>query len=139
MRILKQSDFLHNGFLEVLTGGLSVINHARYSPSVLPHTDVPPCWHSDIRTRNYGIDDSLGELAKVGRISIPGFRCERCGHQWVSHAQIDPKTCPRCKSRLWDTPVSDAVRSKRPIVKPWETENEVIKLVRADDDADVRK
>ena len=39
------------------------------------------------------------------RIQISGFRCERCGHEWVPRGKSrDPKVCPECKSPYWDTP-----------------------------------
>jgi len=39
------------------------------------------------------------------RVRIRGFRCERCGHEWVPRDKSrDPKVCPECKSPYWDTP-----------------------------------
>src|SRR5438105_2785689 len=48
----------------------------------------------------------------------PGFRCERCGHEWVARRPRNlppgktgkreklpkPRLCPHCKSAWWDTP-----------------------------------
>lgn len=31
------------------------------------------------------------------------FKCERCGHTWLS-AKDPPKYCAKCKSSLWDKP-----------------------------------
>lgn len=39
------------------------------------------------------------------RVRVLGYRCERCGHQWVPrNVAKEPKVCPRCKSPYWDTP-----------------------------------
>ena len=41
----------------------------------------------------------------MGRIPITvmGYRCERCGHEWVSRTgDQDPRVCPKCKSPYWD-------------------------------------
>lgn len=44
-------------------------------------------------------------------ITLPGYRCERCGHQWVARhprgmpdADPRPRICPKCKSARWDSP-----------------------------------
>jgi len=40
----------------------------------------------------------------MARIKLDGFRCERCGHEWVKRGEEDPKVCPKCKSPYWDIP-----------------------------------
>lgn len=41
-----------------------------------------------------------------------GFRCERCGHEWIPRGGIDtePKVCPNpaCKSPYWNKPRKSA-------------------------------
>ena len=50
-------------------------------------------------------------------VRVRGFRCERCGHEWVPrrprdprYAKVkrdklpDPRICPGCKSAWWDRP-----------------------------------
>ena len=37
-------------------------------------------------------------------ISVTGYRCERCSHQWVPRAETEPRVCPKCKSPYWDKP-----------------------------------
>ena len=39
-------------------------------------------------------------------ITVMGYRCERCGHEWVPRGSIDeqPRVCPKCRSPRWDTP-----------------------------------
>ena len=33
---------------------------------------------------------------------ITGYRCERCGHEWVPREKThDPRVCPKCKSPYW--------------------------------------
>jgi predicted Zn-ribbon and HTH transcriptional regulator len=39
------------------------------------------------------------------KVQIWGYRCERCGHEWVPRDKAqDPKVCPHCKSPYWDRP-----------------------------------
>ncbi len=40
----------------------------------------------------------------MARIKLDGFRCERCGHEWVKRGEDDPRVCPKCKSPYWDIP-----------------------------------
>src|SRR5437899_11414927 len=35
-------------------------------------------------------------------IALEGFRCARCGHEWVPRKDEVPRVCPRCKSPFWD-------------------------------------
>jgi predicted Zn-ribbon and HTH transcriptional regulator len=44
-------------------------------------------------------------MAKI-KITVDGYRCERCGHEWIPRTKIttDPKICPNCKTPYWDTP-----------------------------------
>lgn len=43
-------------------------------------------------------------MAKV-QLLVWGFRCERCGHEWVPRNKDDqPRVCPKCKSPYWDKP-----------------------------------
>ena len=38
-------------------------------------------------------------------ITIMGFRCERCEHEWIPRdTQQEPAVCPKCKSPYWDRP-----------------------------------
>jgi len=52
-------------------------------------------------------------MAKM--IQIMGYRCERCGHEWVPRDKDQaPKVCPHCKSPYWDRPrQSDAQTAKK--------------------------
>ena len=43
-------------------------------------------------------------------ITLEGFKCERCGHEWAPREQGKrPKVCPnpKCKSPYWDKPRKD--------------------------------
>ncbi len=49
----------------------------------------------------------------MGRIPITvmGYRCERCEHEWLprrNEAQ-EPKVCPKCKSPYWNSPKKQAI------------------------------
>jgi predicted Zn-ribbon and HTH transcriptional regulator len=38
-------------------------------------------------------------------IRLTGFRCERCGHEWVpKDIKQEPRVCPKCKSPYWNKP-----------------------------------
>lgn len=39
-------------------------------------------------------------------ITVMGFRCERCRHEWIPRRENDkePRVCPKCKSPYWDRP-----------------------------------
>lgn len=43
-------------------------------------------------------------MAKV-KLSVEGFRCERCEHEWIPRNKEDePSVCPKCKSPYWNKP-----------------------------------
>jgi len=35
-------------------------------------------------------------------ITMMGFRCTRCSHEWVPKVDKAPRVCPKCKSPYWD-------------------------------------
>ena len=42
---------------------------------------------------------------KKVKITLEGFKCERCGHKWIPRENtIEPRVCPKCKSPYWDRP-----------------------------------
>lgn len=69
-------------------------------------------------------------MAKVP-ITVMGYRCDRCGHEWVPRGESDeePRVCPKCKSPYWNRPrktaplsyeefrdkVRDALHAKSPM------------------------
>jgi predicted Zn-ribbon and HTH transcriptional regulator len=47
----------------------------------------------------------MGQFKK----EITGWKCERCGHEWLSRDALKakaslPEVCPKCKSPYWNTP-----------------------------------
>lgn len=44
-------------------------------------------------------------MAKV-KLSIEGYKCERCGHEWIPRGEDkkEPAVCPKCKSPYWNKP-----------------------------------
>lgn len=42
-------------------------------------------------------------MAKV-KITMTGFKCERCNHEWVPRNKEEPSVCPKCKSPYWNKP-----------------------------------
>ena len=43
-------------------------------------------------------------------ITVMGFRCERCSHEWIPRGGADdePRVCPNCKSPYWNKPRKSA-------------------------------
>jgi predicted Zn-ribbon and HTH transcriptional regulator len=39
-------------------------------------------------------------------ITVMGYRCERCGHEWIprSNNGEEPRVCPKCRSPWWNKP-----------------------------------
>lgn len=39
-------------------------------------------------------------------ITIMGYRCERCSHEWIPRGDGEqlPSVCPKCKSPYWNRP-----------------------------------
>ncbi len=33
---------------------------------------------------------------------LDGYRCTRCGHEWLGRTAREPTMCPKCKSCYWD-------------------------------------
>jgi hypothetical protein len=45
-----------------------------------------------------------GNMARVP-ITVMGFRCDRCAHEWIPRtADDEPRVCPSCHSYLWNQP-----------------------------------
>ena len=45
----------------------------------------------------------------VGKVTLEGYKCERCGHVWLprkyeTSKKKDPIICPKCKSPYWNRP-----------------------------------
>ena len=36
------------------------------------------------------------------KVEVDGYRCTRCGHEWLPRKDEKPRVCPRCKSPFWD-------------------------------------
>ncbi len=38
-------------------------------------------------------------------VQLWGYRCERCGHEWLPRDKDqEPRVCPKCKSPYWNVP-----------------------------------
>jgi predicted Zn-ribbon and HTH transcriptional regulator len=50
----------------------------------------------------------------MAEITMRGYRCERCGHEWVPRQPGQkPTVCPKCKSPFWNKPRKDAATPAR--------------------------
>lgn len=48
---------------------------------------------------------TIGKIPiSMAKITLEGFRCERCKHEWVARGEEEPRVCPKCKSPYWNTP-----------------------------------
>lgn len=45
------------------------------------------------------------------KIVVDGWRCTRCGYEWIPKKKGLPRVCARCKSPYWDT---ERERRRRP-------------------------
>ena len=45
-------------------------------------------------------------------LSMAGYRCERCKHEWVPRFEAEPRVCPKCKSPYWNTKRAAAQAAK---------------------------
>lgn len=54
----------------------------------------------------------------MARITVEGYRCERCDHEWVPRetTEGDPTICPYCKSPYWNKPRLSSIK-KRAIIR----------------------
>ena len=46
-------------------------------------------------------------------VALTQLECERCHHKWYPRHEFHPKVCPRCKTRLWQTPKVKVVETDR--------------------------
>jgi len=37
-------------------------------------------------------------------ITLKGYKCERCGKEWIPRKEEKPVVCPKCKSPYWNKP-----------------------------------
>jgi DNA-directed RNA polymerase subunit RPC12/RpoP len=46
-------------------------------------------------------------------ITVMGYRCERCGHEWLPRGTVkrEPLQCPKCHSPYWNRPRKTAMLS----------------------------
>ncbi len=43
-------------------------------------------------------------------ITVMGFRCERCEHEWIPNGEKEPLVCPKCHSPYWNQPRKTTAR-----------------------------
>jgi predicted Zn-ribbon and HTH transcriptional regulator len=54
----------------------------------------------------------------MATVKLIGYRCERCGHQWLPRdTEQEPRVCPKCKSPYWNRPRRAANVAKKKAVK----------------------
>ncbi len=54
------------------------------------------------------LSDTGGPTMPRVPITVMGYRCERCSHEWIprggERGERGPAVCPDCKSAYWDRP-----------------------------------
>lgn len=54
----------------------------------------------------------------MGEITLKGYICERCSHEWVSRSKKnkkeEPRVCPACKSPYWNVPRKNKNKTVNP-------------------------
>jgi hypothetical protein len=60
-------------------------------------------------------------------IQLWGYRCQRCGHEWVPRDKTQkPRVCPKCKNPYWDRPrKGEAQETGQSTNKPVKTGREM--------------
>jgi len=48
----------------------------------------------------------------IEMITIPRYRCERCGHRWIPRGNETPLKCPHCNSPYWNRPRKNNVSAE---------------------------
>lgn len=43
-------------------------------------------------------------MTEMVTIKTKGYRCLRCGHEWIPKRKEEPRVCPNCKSPYWNKP-----------------------------------
>lgn len=46
----------------------------------------------------------IGNIVGLIEIKVKGYRCNRCGHEWIPKGKDEPMVCPNCKSPYWNKP-----------------------------------
>jgi len=46
----------------------------------------------------------IGNIMGLVEIKVKGYRCNRCGHEWIPKGSDEPMVCPKCKSPYWNKP-----------------------------------
>jgi len=46
------------------------------------------------------------------KITVEGFKCWRCGHEWMPRNKAEPTVCPSCKSPYWNKPRKRSSKKK---------------------------
>jgi len=51
----------------------------------------------------FSLNNRKPGMARVP-ITVMGYRCDRCQHEWVPRGGDEPRVCPACHSHLWNQP-----------------------------------
>jgi DNA-directed RNA polymerase subunit RPC12/RpoP len=64
-------------------------------------------------------------LSGMATITLSGFRCDRCGHEWFPRDKTqEPVVCPKCKSPYWNRPRQGEETFKTELGEPSSNETE---------------
>ena len=48
-------------------------------------------------------------VPKMVKITADGYKCYRCGHEWIPRNKDPARVCPNCKSPYWYIPRKEKV------------------------------
>jgi len=79
------------------------------------------------------------------KIIRKGFRCNRCGFEWIPRSSKTPISCPKCRSKYWnklrvrhrkqeDVELTKRLRKQGTSIKKIAKLNPVRQTIRADED-----
>ena len=86
-----------------------------------------PYWNRPRKLEGY--EQKAGVDVGQPHVNIEGYQCERCGYRWCTRdgtgkwATEDPKTCPKCRTELWNLPRRRNIADKRR-TNPWNAPKE---------------
>lgn len=78
-------------------------SHPRHCPKC-----GTPYWDRPRREEIAGRPDE--EVRELAFVQLEGYHCERCSYRWGPRngsgrwSGTDPKSCPKCRSTLWNRP-----------------------------------
>lgn len=65
----------------------------------------------------------------MGEVTRKVWKCDRCGHEWLSRDGENPLRCAKCKSPYWNRPKIEGQKIKSPSIRKPQIKKKVISNV----------